>query len=96
MKQKELEQLIENKVREIIKENKQFLNEGFLTRLVDKFFDKVKDNRADQIINDMKKVNPKAAIAMANIKKNSDELKSLLKYDENEDKDDLYKKAFGI
>jgi len=94
MKKSELEQLIETKVREIIKENKSSLNEGFLTRLVDRFFDKVKENRADQIIKDMKRVNPKAANAMYNIQKNMQELDDILKVNVPPDLDAQYQAMF--
>lgn len=55
------------------------LNEDFITRWIDSFFEKVKARRADDIIKDAKKKDPKLGAALEKIEQSSMDAMELLR-----------------
>lgn len=76
---KEQDKKKQEKNREKIFED--LITEDVVTRFLDKFFNKVAKNQADDTIKNLKKTNPEAASALEKIKEKSIEIQKLFKTD---------------
>lgn len=81
---KDLKRIKERKKNKILKKqalSEDTLNEWSILNWMDKFFEKVKKNQADEIIRNLKKNEPNAAEALLKIKQGVEEISHLAKTD---------------
>ena len=58
---------------------KKVLNEGIISKFMDKFFDSIKNRSSDNLIKQMKKKNPKIANDMQKMKDLNDNILKILR-----------------